>query len=113
MPSKWVDNDDYFGPDRRARRAARLRERRRFDETSDQPSLSATLRRLRVLLGHPTAEDAYNRALHLVGAAIVMAEAAQINECVTALRRADDALRTTPGALSAAEPMVGEAMAYL
>jgi len=113
MPSKWVDNDEYFGPDRRARRAMRLRERRHDDETTQQPSLGATLRRLRVLLANPIEEDSQHRARTLIDAALAMAQAAQNNPCAVALRRADDRLRTCPDDLSAIEPIVSEAMSYL
>lgn len=114
MADKWVDSDIYFGPDRRERRAARLRERRRLDETTDEPpSLAATLRRLRVLLGNPIKEDSHERALHLVAAAIGMAERAQMPSCIRVLQRAEESLKEKPDDFDAAEAIVGEAMAQL
>jgi len=114
MVNKWVDNDEYFGPDRRDRRGLRaFSERRRFDETTEPPSLAATLRRLRVLLGHPNAEDAYSRAQNLVTAAIGIAERMQISECANILRRADDKLRETPDDFDGVETIVSEAMAHI
>ncbi|MFT3728642.1 MAG: hypothetical protein QM759_12530 [Terricaulis sp.] len=113
MRSKWVDSDDYFGPDRRERRAMRLHDRRRDDETTEQPSLGATLRRLRVLLANPPQPNSHNRALNLIGAAVAMAESAQNHACSAALRRAGDALRIRPDDFDSAEPVIAEAMSYL
>jgi hypothetical protein len=57
----WIDQDSYFGPDRRAKpRGFRLRERRRRACAGEPPSLHVALRhlRLRVLDAHgPGADD--------------------------------------------------------
>ena len=90
MASKWIDNPDYVGQDRRRSSERRLfRERRKFDESGDQPSLLSMIRRLRVqLLGLTTSNDkthlmqlsraAINQALaqRKIGAADLIKEAA-------------------------------------
>lgn len=113
MANKWVDNDDYFGPDRRDRRGGRLLNRRQVDESTEPPSLAATLRRLRVLLGNPIEDGSHERAVQLVAAGIAMAERAGNNNCVRLLRRADQSLRDKPQDFDAAEVIVAEAMAQL
>lgn len=46
---RWVDNKDYVGKDRRAKRPTlRLGERRQEDETREAPSVAAMIRQLRV-----------------------------------------------------------------
>ena len=44
----WVDNDSYFGPDRRQRGSLRFHERRRIDAAGAPPPLSTALRQLRL-----------------------------------------------------------------
>jgi hypothetical protein len=45
----WVDHDTYFGPDRRRQKGGlRLRERRRYDQAAQPPSLSIAMRQLRM-----------------------------------------------------------------
>jgi hypothetical protein len=45
----WVDQDSYFGPDRRRKHGGlRMRERRRYDYAGQPPSLSVALRQLRM-----------------------------------------------------------------
>src|ERR1700754_488692 len=45
----WVDHDTYFGPDRRRQKSGlRLRERRRYDQAAQPPSLSIAMRQLRM-----------------------------------------------------------------
>jgi hypothetical protein len=47
-PMSWIDDGDYFGPDRRLAHRLRLRERRRRDSAHAPPSLGALLRKLHV-----------------------------------------------------------------
>lgn len=44
----WVDQESYFGPDRRRRRRLRLLERRRVNYAGPPPSLNTALRKLRL-----------------------------------------------------------------
>jgi hypothetical protein len=45
----WVDQDSYFGPDRRRKSGGlRVRERRRYDYAGQPPSLPIALRQLRL-----------------------------------------------------------------
>lgn len=75
MVAKWVDNEVYFGPDRRRRDGGRrLFERRRHNDAAEPPSLAAVLRRLRVRIsGTPSPVDRAH-ALQLVNMALTEAE---------------------------------------
>ncbi|MDX2276063.1 MAG: hypothetical protein NW206_11495 [Hyphomonadaceae bacterium] len=75
MRSKWIDNSDYIGPDRRRITERRLfKERRKFDETGEPPSLPSMIRRLRVqLLGLHTPHDK-THMMQLARAAILQAQ---------------------------------------
>lgn len=44
----WVDNESYFGPDRRANDTLRIVERRRANNAGTPPPLSTALRQLRL-----------------------------------------------------------------
>jgi len=58
----WVDNDNYFGPDRRRRSAgSRLLDRRRADRAGAPPPLATAMRQLylRVLDAHGGGRDAF------------------------------------------------------
>jgi len=112
MAAKWVDNTIYFGPDRRRRPAKRLLDRRRHDESGDAPPLAATLRRLRVRINGPTANDR-QQALVMIEAAIGEASRLGWRHCVRALENAHDALRGSgPEGAPAADAYVLEAMAH-
>jgi hypothetical protein len=75
MRGKWIDNTDYIGPDRRRVGDKRLfKERRKFDESGEPPSLPIMIRRLRVqLLGLSTQQEK-TLLLQLARAAITQAE---------------------------------------
>jgi hypothetical protein len=63
----WVDNETYFGPDRRQTDGGlRLRERRRDNRASTPPPLSTALRqlRLRVLDAQGPGVDAFVDRVH-------------------------------------------------
>jgi len=69
---KWVDNEVYFGPDRRQRDGGkRWGDRRRMNDATDPPPLGAVLRRLRIMLtdlGDPAKRQ---RAQQMVSLAIL------------------------------------------
>ncbi|MBX3511759.1 MAG: hypothetical protein KF700_11205 [Hyphomonadaceae bacterium] len=89
MATKWVDNEVYFGPDRRRRDAGkRWGDRRRLNDAGEPPPLGALLRRLRVqLLDLSTASDRH-RAIQLANLAIVEAERKHLPACADAVKEA-------------------------
>lgn len=94
MADKWVDNTQYFGPDRRKRPTQkRWSDRRRYDETSDRPALNQMLRRLRVTLLGVSVSDDRKRIQQLFAAAITQAERQGFRRCAESLRKADQSLR--------------------
>lgn len=91
--TKWVDNGEYFGPDRRQRSRSKLfNERRRRDETGELPPLGALLRRLRVQMVSLTPETCPH-ALRLLAGAISEANRLDYRQCLAALYNADRVLR--------------------
>lgn len=93
MANKWVDNTDYFGPDRRRRSGSKLwNERRRLDESGELPPLGAMLRRLRVQMVS-LQPDAVAHALQLFSGAIAEANRQGFRQCAASLYEADGALR--------------------
>ncbi len=51
MNKKWVDNEVYFGPDRRQRDGGkRWGDKRKINDAADPPPLGAILRRLQIAL---------------------------------------------------------------
>jgi hypothetical protein len=113
MPTRWVDLTSYFGPDRRRKPSKRWNDRRRLDEAGEPPPLGALLRRLRVRVAGPSAEDR-RHALEIVKAAI--AESSRLNwrRCAAALIRVDELLRTDGGreAVAAADTLIVEALEH-
>lgn len=112
MANKWVDNTEYFGPDRRRRPASkRWGERRRDDEAGQIPPLGALLRRLRVQMLGITRNDDHIRALQLLNGAISEASRLGYRQCATALQAADRALREHgPKGVTIADTKILEAM---
>lgn len=111
MASKWVDNTDYFGPDRRRRSGSKLwNERRRLDEAGDLPPLGAMLRRLRVqMIG--LRPEGVAHALQLLSGAIAEANRQGFRQCVASLFAADRALRQNgPSGAVAADAHLLQAM---
>jgi|GEM_PF-1952903 len=93
MATKWVDNTDYFGPDRRKRSGSKLwNERRHHNDAGDLPPLGAMLRRLRVQMVSLTT-DAVPHALQLITGAIAEANRQGFRQCASALYEADAVLR--------------------
>ncbi|HYD87341.1 MAG TPA: hypothetical protein VEA80_07695 [Vitreimonas sp.] len=111
--SKWVDNSDYFGPDRRKRSGSKLwNERRRRDEAGDLPPLGAMLRRLRVQMVSLTPEGVPH-TLQLIAGAIAEANRQNFRQCAAALYSADSALRQSgSSAASIADAHVLDAMEH-
>jgi hypothetical protein len=52
----WIDDGDYFGPDRRLKRRLRVFDRRRLDSAHEPPSLAALLRKLHIWASAVAAE---------------------------------------------------------
>ncbi|MGD9816405.1 MAG: hypothetical protein AB7Q23_04150 [Hyphomonadaceae bacterium] len=88
MP-KWVDNEFYFGPDRRRRDAGkRWGDRRQLNDAADPPPLGAVLRRMRVqLMDLSTAEDR-RKVMQLGSLAITEAEQRRDLVCADLIRNA-------------------------
>jgi hypothetical protein len=93
MRSKWVDNNEYFGPDRRRRPGAkRWNDRRRADRAGELPPLGALLRRVRLHTLSPSPTER-RRALQLLSAAISEAHRLGYRRCSEALQAAYRTLR--------------------
>jgi hypothetical protein len=114
MRNKWVDNSDYFGPDRRLRSGPkRWNDRRKFDEAGQPPALAAMLRRVRVqLMNMPTPDDR-RRAHQMINAAVKEAERLQYYRCADLLKRLDSDLRNIRGAnASALDALIDQALEH-
>jgi len=110
MATKWVDNTEYFGPDRRRRSAKRWNDRRRLDESADLPPLGALLRRLRVQMVSLTPESC-GHALQMLSGAISEANRQNFRHCVAALQAADSIIRQNGASGAArADALIVEAM---
>ena len=82
MIKKWVDNEVYFGPDRRQRDGGkRWGDRRHLNDAGEAPPLGALLRRLRVMV--TDADDAHRRGrmLQILGLAISESDRQHMREC--------------------------------
>ena len=87
MNRKWVDNEVYFGPDRRkSGLGKRWGDRRSFDDAGDAPPLGAVLRRLRVRLSDITTADDRRRTYELARFAASEAERQHMPACADPLR---------------------------
>ncbi len=101
MATKWIDNTEYFGPDRRRRPAKKWNDRRRHDEATELPPLGALLRRLRVQMVSLTPSGCA-LVLQMLSGAISEANRQGFRHCVASLQAADSAIRTH-GARAAAQ----------
>jgi len=112
MRNKWVDNSNYFGPDRRLRSGAkRWSDRRRQDEAAEPPALMAMLRRLRVQMMNMPGPDDRRRAHQMINAAVKEAERLHYYGCADTLKRTDHELRNIRGSnTSALDAMINEAI---
>ncbi len=87
MNRKWVDNEVYFGPNRRkGGLGKRWGDRRSYDDASDPPPLGAVMRRLRVQLNSAFSADDRRRVYELARFAASEAERQHITECADHLR---------------------------
>jgi len=87
MSRKWVDNEVYFGPDRRTRGLGkRWGDRRTYDDAAEPPPLGAVLRRLRVHLGNIATPEDRRRAHDLARFAATEAERQHLPGCADPLR---------------------------
>src|SRR5512134_2377783 len=87
MNRKWVDNEVYFGPDRRKTGLGkRWGDRRSFNDAGDAPPLGTVLRRLRVHLSDITTPDDRRRTYELARFAAAEAERQHMPACADALR---------------------------
>lgn len=111
MNRKWVDNEVYFGPDRRLRGGSkRWGDRRTYNDAADPPPLGAVLRRLRVRLSEDTNSTNRHHAMQLLNLAIVHAETLRMADCAGALRRAAPLI--TADLFEDADKLIVDAMEY-
>lgn len=97
MNRKWVDNEVYFGPDRRkGGPGKRWGDRRSYNDASEPPPLGAVMRRLRVQLNTITSPDDRRRVYDLARFAASEAERQHLAACA-------DHLRTTLSAVAAGD----------
>jgi hypothetical protein len=112
MNRKWVDNEVYFGPDRRMRDASkRWGDRRTYNDAGDPPPLGAVLRRLRVRLSEEPSAAQRHHAMQLLNLAIIHAEKLRITACADVLRRAAPLI--TADHFEDADRLVVDAMAHV
>jgi hypothetical protein len=110
MTRKWVDNEVYFGPDRRRTGLGkRWGDRRSFDDAGDAPPLSAVLRRLRIHLSDITTPDDRRRVYDLARFAAAEAERQRMPACANPLREVLTLI--TAGDYATADARVMEAQA--
>jgi len=89
MIRKWVDNEVYFGPNRRkGGLGKRWGDRRTFDDAGEPPPLSAVMRRLRVHLSSIATPEDRDRAHEFAQFAASEAERQKLPACASALREA-------------------------
>ena len=87
--TKWVDNEFYFGPDRRRRDAGkRWGNRRQLNDAGEQPPLGAVLRRIRVQLMDLSTADDRRKVMQLASLAITEAEQRRLLQCADLVRNA-------------------------
>ncbi len=111
MNRKWVDNEVYFGPDRRMRGGSkRWGDRRSYDDAGEPPPLGAVLRRLRVRLTEEPNQIHRHHAMQLLNLAISHSEKLRNAPCAEALRRAAPLI--TADQFEQADRQVVEAMGH-
>lgn len=87
MNRKWVDNEVYFGPDRRkGGLGKRWGDKRSYDDAGEPPPLGAVMRRLRVQLNGVASADDRRRVYELARFAASEAERQHMPECADSLR---------------------------
>lgn len=89
MNRKWVDNEVYFGPDRRkGGLGKRWGDRRTYDDAAEPPPLGAVMRRVRVQLNSIASADDRRRVYGLAKFAASEAERQHLPACADHLREA-------------------------
>lgn len=89
MTAKWVDNEFYFGPDRRKRDGGkRWGNRRTQNDAADPPPLGAVLRRLRVRMTDLATPDDRRKAMQLASLATMEAEKLRLLRCADHIKEA-------------------------
>lgn len=112
MKQKWVDNEVYFGPNRRQTGLGkRWGDRRSFDDAAEPPPLGAVLRRLRVHLNEVVPTEDRQYVTDLARFALSEAEKQAKAESARELRAALQLL--VSGDVSAADRHVMQAQAAL
>jgi len=87
MNRKWVDNEVYFGPNRRkGGLGKRWGDRRAYDDAGEPPPLGAVMRRIRVQLNNIASPDDRRRVYGLAKFAASEAERQHLPECADHLR---------------------------
>lgn len=110
MNRKWVDNEVYFGPDRRKRGLGkRWGDRRSYNDAGEPPPLGAVMRRLRVQLNNARSPDDRRRAYELAKFAATEAERQHVTGCADCLR--DVLSLIASGDLAGADAAVVQAQA--
>lgn len=110
MNRKWVDNEVYFGPDRRKRGLGkRWGDRRSYDDAGDAPPLGAVMRRLRIQLNSIATPDDRRRVYDLARFAASEAERQHLETCADHLRSVLNAIKT--GDFTGADAWVMQAQA--
>ena len=110
MNRKWVDNEVYFGPDRRkGGLGKRWGDRRSYDDAGEPPPLGAVMRRLRVQLNGALSGDDRRRDYELARFAASEAERQHLTACADHLRTVLEAVRT--GDFTSADNAVVQAQA--
>jgi hypothetical protein len=110
MSRKWVDNEVYFGPDRRkGGLGKRWGDKRSYDDAGEPPPLGAVMRRLRVQLNGVASSDDRRRVFDLARFATSEAERQHLTGCADYLRTVLDAIKI--GDFTAADAAVMQAQA--
>jgi len=110
MNRKWVDNEVYFGPDRRkGGLGKRWGDKRSYDDAGEPPPLGAVMRRLRVQLNGIAISDERRRVYDLARFAAAEAERQHLPECADHLRTVLDAIKS--GDFTRADAAVMQAQA--
>lgn len=110
MNKKWVDNEVYFGPDRRnGGLGKRWGDRRSYDDAGAPPPIGAVMRRLRVQLNSVLSGEDRRRVYDLARFAASEAERQHLPVCADHLRVVMDSIRT--GDFTAADAAVMQAQA--
>lgn len=110
MKRKWVDNEVYFGPDRRkGGLGKRWGDKRSYDDAGEPPPLGAVMRRLRVQLNGISSAEERRKVYDLARFAASEAERQHLPQCADHLRNVLEAIKA--GDFTTADASVMEAQA--